>query len=139
MRLNGKKNYAMNGNKALLDSNVIIEAAKNNISLKEVVSKYDNIYTSIICYIEVLGYSFKDEKEKSAIEKILRIITILNLDKEIADIAIEYRKQTKIKLPDALIIATSEKIRADLITSNISDFKNLSKSIKIIEPERKNK
>jgi len=124
----------MNGNKALLDSNVIIDASKGKLSLKNIIDKYDSIYTSIICYIEVMGYNFEDEQEKLAIEKILQIIPILNFDKEIADIAISFSKKTKIKLPDALIIATAEKMHTDLITSNIDDFKNLSEKINLIEP-----
>lgn len=126
----------MNGNKALLDSNVIIDASKGKLSLKNIIDKYDSIYTSIICYIEVMGYNFDDEQEKLAIEKILQIIPILNFDKEIADIAIGFRKKTKIKLPDALIIATAEKMHTDLITSNIYGFKNLSEKINIIEPNK---
>ncbi|MEN8122783.1 MAG: type II toxin-antitoxin system VapC family toxin [Bacteroidota bacterium] len=124
----------MNGNKALLDSNVIIDASKGKLSLKNIINKYDSIYTSIICYIEVMGYNFNSQKEKSAIESILQIIPILNLDKEIADIAINFRKKIKIKLPDALIIATAEKMAIDLITSNIDDFKNLSENINVIKP-----
>lgn len=128
----------MNGNKALLDSNVIIDASKGLISLNEIVEQYDNIYTSIICYIEVMGYNFDNEEEQAAIEKILQIIPIINLDKETADVAVNFRKKTKIKLPDALIVATAEKLSADLITSNISDFKNLTDKIKILEPKKIN-
>ncbi|MEA3495680.1 MAG: PIN domain-containing protein, partial [Bacteroidota bacterium] len=80
---------------------------------------------------------FNNEQEKFAIEKILEIISIVNLDKEIADLTIEFRKQSKIKLPDALIIATAEIIEADLVTSNVSDFKKLTKTVEIIEPKRK--
>lgn len=122
----------MSGNKALLDINVIIEASKNTISLSEIIQNYDYLFTSIICYVEVLGFDFESEKEKKAIEKILNIITVVNLDKEIADLTIEFRKRSKIKLPDALIIATSEKIEADLITSNTSDFKNLTKKLNLL-------
>ena len=49
--------------------------------------------------------------------------------------AIQFRKKTKIKFPDAIIIATAEKHSLDLITSDISDFQNLSKKIKILQPE----
>ncbi len=127
----------MSGNKALLDSNVIIEASKNIVALTEIVEKYDYLFTSIICYIEVLGFNFKSEQERVAIEKILNIISIIGIDKEIADLTIEFRKIKKVKLPDALIIATAEKLEADLVTSNTADFKNLTNNIRLIEPKRK--
>lgn len=125
----------MSGNRALLDSNVIIDVSKGSISLLEIIDRYDYIFTSIICYVEVLGFNFKSEKEKETIEKLLGMISIVKLDKDIADLTIEFRKKTKIKLPDAMIIATAEIINADLITSNIDDFKNLTNNIRIIEPK----
>ena len=126
----------MNGNKALLDSNVIIDASKGKLSLKTIIDKYDSIYTSIICYIEVMGYNFDSEKEKSAIESILQIIPILNLNKEIADIAIDFRKKTKIKLPDTLIslsvqFFSSQTLSASLLTLSARYFTiTLFKAIK---------
>jgi predicted nucleic acid-binding protein len=61
----------------------------------------------------------------------------VELNKEIADIAIEYRKKKKIKLPDALVLATAKYIDADLLTNDIQDFQKIDKSVKIIEPQRK--
>jgi len=47
---------------------VIIDASKGIISIEEIVSEYENLYTSLINYIEVLGYNFSDEKEEQIIE-----------------------------------------------------------------------
>jgi len=125
----------MNGNKGLLDSNVIIDASKGIISIEEIVSEYENLYTSLINYIEVLGYNFSDEKEEQIIIDILNSIPIFKPDMSTASIAIDYRKKSKIKLPDALILATTKQLKADLITRNIDDFKNVDNSIKIKEPK----
>jgi len=125
----------MSGSKALLDSNVIIEAAKGSISLETTVNSYDKIYTSVVCYIEVLGYQFNNQTERETIERILDKIPIIHTDDEIADLTLEFRKKSKIKLPDALILATAEMPDADLVTSNVSDFRNLS-NVRIVEPLR---
>jgi len=127
----------MSGNKALLDSNVIIDASKGIISTQDIVSNYDYLYTSIISYVETQGYNFEDSEEKEIVSEILNSLEIVNLNKEIADIAIDYRKQKKIKLPDALILATAKHLNADLLTSDISDFQNIDKSVKLIEPKNK--
>lgn len=82
-----------------------------------------------------MGFNFGNENEKALIERIFQIISVVNLDQEIANITIGIRKKSKIKLPDALIIETAEKISADLITSNISDFINLSETVRIIAPK----
>ena len=100
------------------------------------VNEYDYLYTSIISYVETKGYNFEDNEEKEIVNQILNSIEIVNLNREIADTAIEYRKQKKIKLPDALILATAKYLKADLLTSDISDFQNIDKSVKLVEPKR---
>jgi predicted nucleic acid-binding protein len=126
----------MSGNKALLDSNVIIDTSKGLVSTQDIVNKYDFLYVSIISYVETKGYNFADNEENQIVTEILNSIEIVNLNKEIADTAIEYRKQKKIKLPDALILATAKHLKADLITSDISDFQNIDKSVNLIEPKK---
>jgi predicted nucleic acid-binding protein len=127
----------MSGNKGLLDSNVIIDASKGIVSSQDIVNKYDYLYTSIISYIETQGYNFEDNEEKEIVTQILNSVEIVNINKEIADIAIDYRKQKKIKLPDALILATAKHLNADLLTSDISDFQNIDKLVKLVEPKKR--
>ncbi|MEO0044430.1 MAG: hypothetical protein RL329_3878 [Bacteroidota bacterium] len=61
----------MSGNKGLLDSNVIIDASKGIISTEALMNQYDYLYTSIISYVETLGYRFADEDEKDLVLQIL--------------------------------------------------------------------
>jgi hypothetical protein len=128
----------MSGNKkAILDSNVIIDLAKNEIESTFLV-QYSELCMSIISYIEVLGYDFGDDiAQKEKIIEWIATLPIENLNILIANQAIEYRSQKKIKLPDALILATARFLDADLITSNESDFKNLDEKMNIIVPIRK--
>jgi hypothetical protein len=127
----------MSGNKGLLDSNVIIDASKGIVSTQEIVNDYDYLYTSIISYVETLGYNYSDNEEKEIVTQILNSVEIVDLNKNIADIAVDYRKIKKIKLPDALVLATAKYLNADLLTSDVSDFQNIDKSVKIIEPTKK--
>jgi predicted nucleic acid-binding protein len=92
------------------------------------------VYISLITYIEVLGYTFKDENEKVITTQILGMFEIINPDLEIADLTISYRKMKKIKIPDAIILATARKLNAKLLTSNIIDFINIDEKVTIIEP-----
>lgn len=127
----------MSGNKGLLDSNVIIDASKGVVSIQDIVNKYDYLYSSIITYVETQGYNFEDEEEKEIISRILNSVEIVTIDKKIADTAIHYRKIKKIKLPDALILATAKHLKTDLLTSDISDFQNIDKSVNLIAPIKK--
>jgi len=124
----------MIGNKAILDSNVIIDAVRNLIDIERSIFQFKDIYISLITYIEVLGYNFKDENEKLLTLQILGMFVIINPDVEIADLTISYRKMKKIKVPDAIILATAKKLNAILLTSNIADFKNIDADVVIEEP-----
>lgn len=124
----------MIGNKAILDSNVIIDAVRNLIDIERSIFQFRQVYISLITYIEVLGYNFKDENEKLLTSQILGMFEIINPDIEIADLTISYRKMKKIKVPDAIILATARKINAVLLTSNIADFKNIDADVIVDEP-----
>ena len=123
----------MNGKKALLDSNIVIYISKGTIDFEELFVSYDHFFISIITYMEVLGCQFASEDEKKLIEELLNQFEILNVDLELANNVIEIKRTKKIKLPDAIIYATADINSCDLITNNISDFKNINAKVKLVE------
>ena len=96
----------MNGNSALLDSNIIFYLSKREVPLS-FLDQFDTHYISVITYMEVLGYQFRDSKDEEFIRKMLEVFSVLFIDQKIADMAIEIRKKRRIKLPDAIIAATA--------------------------------
>jgi len=126
----------MIGNKAILDSNVIIDAVRTLIDVEKSIFQYEFVYISLITYIEVLGYNFQNENDKLMTMQLLRLFEIINPDIDIADLTIGYRKIKKIKVPDAIILATARKLNAILLTSNTSDFKNVDDLVVIVQPEK---
>ena len=111
----------MSGNSALLDSNTIIYLSKREIPLS-FLDQFDEHYISVITYMEVLGYKFRDAEEEKFIRNILGVFRILYIDQKIADMTIEIRKEAHIKLPDAIIAATAKITNLNLVTRNIDDF-----------------
>ncbi len=127
----------MSGNKkAILDSNVIIEASKQTIDAQTTFADYQELLISVVSYTEVMGFEFANKDEKAFIEHILQQFPVVDINKTIADIAVEYRKKRKIKLPDAFILATAKHLQADLLTSNVDDFKNIDDSVQVIKPKK---
>lgn len=53
----------MNGSDALLDSNIIIYLSKKELN-PTFLNRFEAIFISVISYMEVLGYNFKDKKEE---------------------------------------------------------------------------
>jgi len=123
----------MNGNKSILDSNLIIFFSKGRIDLTKLRSKYDRFYVSIITYMEVFAYEFTVQTEKELIDEFFDSLEIVEINKEIADQAIIYRKNKtkKIKLPDAIILASAKYVNADLLSDDWDDFQNIDSTVNV--------
>ena len=123
----------MNGNKALLDSNVIILASKEEIDVELLLSAYDEFHVSMITFMEVYGFEFANPDEEDLINEIFANLELTEVNIKIAKQAIVYRKNKikKIKLPDAIILATAKYLGAELITDDWDDFINIDDSVVI--------
>jgi predicted nucleic acid-binding protein len=124
----------MNGNKAILDTNTIIFASKQQLDIEKLLVKYDYFYVSVITYMELYGYDFSNKKEKELIDALFENIEIIETNKAIAEQVILYRKNKtkKIKLPDAIILATARYLNAELLTDDWDDFQNIDNDVKIM-------
>ena len=124
----------MNGNKGIYDSNVIILFSKGKIDIEMLSSKYDQVYASIITFIEVYAFDFEDKDERALVDRFFENVEIIEVNDEIADQTIIYRKSKikKIKLPDAIILASAKVVGADLITDNYSDFQNVDAFVNLL-------
>jgi predicted nucleic acid-binding protein len=123
----------MNGNKAVLDTNVIILASKKQIDVEKLLSSYDVFHCSIITFMEVYGFEFTGKEEKDLIDELFENLDIEDVTITIAKQVNVYRKNKskKIKLPDAIILATAKCLGADLITDDWEDFKNIDSEVNI--------
>lgn len=123
----------MNGNKAILDTNVIIFASKKQIDVEKLLNAYDSFYTSVITLMEVYGFEFTNTSEKDLIDEMFGNLDVEEVTIAIAKQVIVYRnnKKKKIKLPDAIILATAKILGADLITDDWDDFINIDKDVVI--------
>jgi len=121
----------MNGNSALLDSNIIIYLSKREVPLS-FLDQFDEHFISVITYMEVLGYQFRNSKEEEFIREMVEVFRILFIDQKVADMAIKIRKKCRIKLPDAIIAATATSLNLCLVTRNIHDFEKVE--IQIANP-----
>lgn len=123
--------------KYLIDSNVVIDYLGNKIPTHAMafMNEVFNItkpFISIITQIEVLGFKVPEEHHQ-LLRDAIRNIDIIDLNSATAERTISIRRLHKIKLPDAIIAATTIENELTLITRNIVDFKNI-KGIKVLDP-----
>lgn len=123
----------MSGNKALLDTNVIILLSKQGIDVDSLLASYDEFYVSIITYMETYGYEFKNSDEKNIIDAFFELVEVVDVNQSIAQNVIVYKteKKRKIKLPDAIILATAKYLGADLLSDDWDDFVNIDGDVNV--------
>jgi predicted nucleic acid-binding protein len=108
--------------KILLDTNAIIYFLEG-VEGFEVIKDYKTFYYSFINEIELL--SIEDQEKRKSILSFLRNGKRINIDKKIISKTIEIRKRYKLKIPDAIIIASAKIINADLYTSDEEILKKI--------------
>ena len=112
----------------LLDSNVIIGAAKPGGEHLSAYLNHPDASVSIIGRIESLGFTRLTAEEGTKITHSLKLLAELPLDNEIA-----LRQQKKMNLGDAIIGATALEYGVPLVTRNVEDFKHIP-GLQIINP-----
>ena len=112
--------------KILLDTNILIMALNNGLVLPQ-----KNYIISVITEIELLSFPKLSEKEDKILRNFLKNFEIIYIDEKIKEKTISIRKNTFLKLPDSLIIATAITKKATLVTADkqILKYKNLVEMI----------
>jgi predicted nucleic acid-binding protein len=82
------------------------------------------IFISNITKVEILAYPKITPKEKTFLE-IMKNMILIEFDDKLTNLVVNIRRKHKIKLPDAIIAATSLYTNSTLITRNIKDFSKI--------------
>lgn len=121
----------------LVDTNILIyyfadaipDSELNNV--EQIFKKSFNI--SIITKIEFLGWNKHTSKGYEFAKNFIDFANLIPLTDEIANKSIKIRKESKIKLPDAVIAATAICNDLNLVTRNEKDF-NKIEDLEIYNP-----
>lgn len=108
----------MNGSSYLLDTCFILGLCNQN---PEVLNTFGDIpitrcYISVITRIELLGYANITTEDEAFLQSVLSEITCLPLFDDVEEETIQLRKHHKVKLPDAIILATAKVNTLELLT-----------------------
>ena len=119
----------------LADSNLIIYAASG--SYPNLVDWFleNELSVSAVSMVEALGYHKLKPREKTALDTIFSMLTILYPSPEVFQTAIELRQQRAMSLGDALIAGTALYHQMTLATHNLKDFEWIE-SLVALDPMR---
>lgn len=105
---------------AVFDTNILIDHLKGVPSAVAAISSPSDPAVSMITWIEVLAGV--NPLSEVAARTLLGFFVVLPVSVEIAEQAASIRRMTRIKLPDAIILATARVSGCNLVTRNTRDF-----------------
>ena len=107
--------------KALFDTNILIDYLKGIDAAEGELGRHPQRLISRVTWIEVQG-GVRNDEEADVAEMFLRDFEVIELTRAISREAVEIRRVTRIRLPDAVIWATARRESALLVTRNTKDF-----------------
>jgi predicted nucleic acid-binding protein len=112
----------------VIDSNILIDYLNGRQEAQKFILSNSDLSISIITWMEVL---IGNKNDNEVVKSFLSTFDIIHLNLNIAGLAVELRRNMKIKLPDAIIYATAKYKNTKLITRNTKDFNKKLKDVKI--------
>ncbi len=108
----------MNGTKYLLDTNIILGIVEGNSDAGTKLKGIDleNCAFSSVTRMELLGFPNITQDEIKIISSLLELMTQLSINRAVEDRTIALKQQHRIKLPDAIILATAINHNIELLT-----------------------
>lgn len=117
--------------KALFDTNILVDYLNGHAEAKKELALFKKRAISRITWIELLVGAHSTEEEITIRDFLDENFELLEITPEIALLAVQIRKSTKQKLPDALILASAEQHYCLLITRDTKAFSTQNPSIRI--------
>lgn len=75
-------------------------------------------YASVITRLELLAFSGLTQSDEDSIHRFLADLVVLPLDDVVERSAVKLRREVRLKLPDAIVVATAQSVDATLITGD---------------------
>lgn len=107
--------------KAVFDTNLLIDFLQGITQAKALLLQYEEPLISRVSWMEVLAGAVNTPEEK-AVRAFLAGFHLAEIDGAVAEEAIRLRADRRLRLPDAIILATARVHTCQLLTRNTRDF-----------------
>ena len=106
---------------AIFDTNILIDFLTGRDEAQQEIDRYTRRGISIVTWME-LQIGSRNDDEGDVIDLFLREFRVIEISRQVARRAVEIRRRTRVRLPDAIIWATAQLESAQLVTRNRKDF-----------------
>ncbi|MBA4300429.1 type II toxin-antitoxin system VapC family toxin [Algoriphagus alkaliphilus] len=110
----------MNGNRVFVDTNILLYFLKGEKPIVYFLLE-KQLLISFIVELELLGFSKLEPNDLKLIKELLSHCQIIDIDPIIKEKTISIKQKSSLKLPDAVVLATSIRFSIPLITAD-KDF-----------------
>lgn len=107
--------------KGVIDSDVLIDFLQGVPAARIELERYRQPLCSVISFMELLCGA-QTAAERQSAEALLASLGRVELSDEVARRAVELRQTLRLKLPDAIVLASAEVEGCILVTRNTRDF-----------------
>ncbi|HEX2917691.1 MAG TPA: type II toxin-antitoxin system VapC family toxin [Edaphobacter sp.] len=114
----------------LYDTNILIDHLNGIAKATRELKRTTDLAISMITWIEVMTGASSPEEE-AVLRSFLLNFECLPVSSNIPERAAVLRRQMRIKMPDAIILATAEVSGRVLVTRNVKDFPSGTRGMKV--------
>ena len=115
----------MSGNRLFVDTNILLYFLKGDQEVIEMLSD-KTLVVSFISELELLSFPRITPDSEALIKGLLQNCIIIEMSPEIKELTIEFRRKSKLKLPDSIVAASSFYSKLPLLTAD-TDFRKIDK------------
>ena len=114
----------------LFDTNILIDHLNGVTKATREITRSKGPAISVITWIEVMTGA-ASQNEEAVLRTFLSNFQCLEITREVAERAAVIRRQKRIKMPDAIILATAEAAGRVLVTRNVKDFPAGARGVRV--------
>jgi predicted nucleic acid-binding protein len=114
----------------LFDTNILIDHLNGVAKATREIRRSHDPAISVITWIEVMTGA-ASPSEEAILRAFLSNFHYLEMTREVAEGAAVIRRQKRIKMPDAIILATAEAAGRVLVTRNVKDFPAGTRGVRV--------
>ncbi len=104
----------------VFDTNIVIDWLRERPQAATELARYRRHRISRISWMEILAGEPLETRDQ--VQSLIMPFEVIDLDSRIAAAAVDLRHRSRMKLLDAMILATAQVNGAILVTRNIRDF-----------------
>jgi predicted nucleic acid-binding protein len=107
----------MNGANLLTDTNILLYLLSGDRTISNLLNQ-KKVFISFITEIELLTFKELTHGERKIIKDLLSDCTIIGMHEAVKQKTIEIKRNSKLKIPDAIIAATSYYLKIPLVSAD---------------------